>query len=71
MWSPDPQPPVSRQRLAMHAALPRRLPNKQRLEYTKLLLEVLLLVLALPWLLYRLATNPRELIKGIGHHHEH
>jgi hypothetical protein len=35
-----------------------RLPGKSTLEYTKLTIEVLLLLLAVPWIVRELARNP-------------
>jgi len=46
------------------------LPSQARLEYLKTALELLLLVLAMPYLLYRLATNPSSLFRGVGRWHE-
>jgi hypothetical protein len=48
----------------------RRLPSRDQMETVKVALELLLLLLALPWLLYRLVTNPADLVRKIGHHHE-
>jgi hypothetical protein len=38
---------------------PSRLPSKDRVEYCKLVLELLMLLLAVPWILRELARNPR------------
>lgn len=47
----------------------RRLPAKATLEYLKLALELLLLLLALPWLLRELVRHPAALSrKAAGKH---
>lgn len=40
-------------------AVSTRLPSKDNVEYCKLILELLLLLLAVPWILRELVRNPR------------
>jgi hypothetical protein len=56
---------------AVAAARPRRsvrsvMPAKSTLDYTNAAITALVLVLALPWLLRKLATNPAEVISAAG-----
>lgn len=44
-------------------------PSKQALDYHKTLIELLLLVLAIPWLLKQLATHPAQVSKQAAQHH--
>jgi len=41
-------------------------PSKSQLDYTRTLIVVLLLLLAVPWLVMRLLTNPGAVIEGLG-----
>jgi hypothetical protein len=54
---------------AQGAAGPRRGPKLDTLVYLKTLLELALLLLAIPWILLRIAHNPRKAIKDLGEHH--
>jgi hypothetical protein len=45
---------------------PARWPSMSQLTYTKEAITVLLLVLALPWLLTKLATDPGAILSGLG-----
>lgn len=40
------------------------MPNPQKVEQIKNLLELALILLALPWILYRLVTDPRGLMQS-------
>lgn len=51
------------------AARPRLIPTAEQLSYTKNLLEVFVLLLALPYLLHELLTGPRELSERMAGHH--
>lgn len=42
------------------ATIGRLVPSKQRLDHIKVALEVLLLLLAVPWILRELARNPQR-----------
>jgi hypothetical protein len=44
-------------------------PSQGQLDYTKSAVTALLLVLALPWLAYKLVTNPGEVLAGAGRQH--
>lgn len=44
-------------------------PQKSSLEYLKLAIEVLFLVLALPWLLGNVLRRPAQVSKGAAHQH--
>jgi hypothetical protein len=48
---------------------PSRWPSKEQLTYTKELVTVALLLLALPWLLSKLLTDPGALFAGLGKRH--
>lgn len=45
------------------------LPSKQSLDYLKVGLEVLLLLLAVPWLLREFTRNPTALSRKAAEHH--
>lgn len=45
---------------------PPRWPSKDQLTYTKEAITVLLLLLALPWLVTKLLTNPGQVLAGLG-----
>jgi hypothetical protein len=45
---------------------PRRWPTKDQLTYTKEAITVFLLLLALPWLVSKLLTNPSSVLSGVG-----
>ena len=47
----------------------RLMPTAEQLSYTKNLLEVFVLLLALPYLLHELLTGPRELSERMAGHH--
>jgi hypothetical protein len=49
---------------------PLRLPSLPELQYVTTILELFFLLLALPYVLFRLATDPAGLIKGIGRNRE-
>lgn len=42
------------------------LPTKQHLSYTKELITVLLLLIALPWIIRNLLTSPQTLARALG-----
>jgi len=44
-------------------------PAKSTLDYHKVLLELLFLVLALPWLLRQLAKHPGQVSRAAAQHH--
>lgn len=46
---------------------PREWPSMAQLSYTKELITVLLLVLALPWLVKKIATRPGDVFAAAGH----
>jgi hypothetical protein len=45
---------------------PACLPSRSQLEYTRELIVVALLVLALPWLVTNLITDPGRVLTGLG-----
>lgn len=47
-------------------APPAAMPSRAALTYWKEAITVLLLVLALPWLAYKLVTNPGSVLTGAG-----
>lgn len=47
-------------------AVRKRLPAKSTLDYTNAAITAFVLVLALPWLLRKLATNPGDVIAAAG-----
>lgn len=64
-------PPSSLGQSAAEARPPRRFPpagwpNLAQLTYTKEAITVLLLLLALPWLVGRLLSDPGSVLAGIG-----
>jgi hypothetical protein len=44
-------------------------PTKDQLDYTNKAVTALLLVLALPWLAYKLVTRPSEVLSGAARQH--
>lgn len=42
---------------------PSRLPSEAAVTYWKDLITLTLLLISFPWILYRLLTNPRDLLK--------
>lgn len=48
-----------------------RLPSKQTLEYLKIAIELLLLLLAIPWLLRELVRHPAQLSRKAASRHLH
>lgn len=48
------------------AAVRKRMPAKATLDYTNAAITAFVLVLALPWLLRKLATNPADVIAAAG-----
>lgn len=62
--------PIATTAVAAPAAAPRAgWPAKSTLDYHKTLLELLLLVLALPWLLKQLAKHPGQVSREAAQHH--
>jgi hypothetical protein len=53
-YVPDPAPPAA----AKSGGLARIIPSKGTLDHVKVGIEVLLLLLAVPWILRELARNP-------------
>jgi flagellar biogenesis protein FliO len=47
-----------------HGYPPSGWPSKDALDYTQKLVTVLLLLLALPWLVYKLVTDPGRVLAG-------
>lgn len=66
MWEPSPTgaPMASPQGAAGH-----RGPTQAQLTYAKTLLELALLLLAVPWLVMRFLRNPSKTIRDAGEHH--
>jgi hypothetical protein len=69
-WAPQPpdltpSPPAAGRR----GFPPPGWPVKDQLDYTSKAITTLLLVLALPWLAYKLVTNPREVLTGAAQQH--
>lgn len=63
--APDAQSPAAPQR---HWP-PVNWPTQAQLDYTQKLVTVVLLVLALPWIVGKLATRPGDLIAAAGRKH--
>ena len=47
-----------------------RWPSRSQMEYAKVALELLLLLLALPWIVGRLLSDPAGLMRNLGRTHE-
>lgn len=63
----DPAQPATAAIVASYP--PRSWPSKEQLDYTQKAITCLLLILALPWLVYKLLTAPSQLIAGAGRQH--
>jgi hypothetical protein len=53
----------------MPEAAPQKPPLLERLEWVKSLLELILLALALPWVLYRIIRDGPEALRDLGEGH--
>lgn len=63
-WPPRSAPPTAGQRAA-GGWPPHGWPSLGQLTYTKELITVVLLIIALPWLLSRLTRNPGAVLGGV------
>jgi hypothetical protein len=63
-------PETASQQAERAARLPRPgWPEKSDMDYLKTLIELGLLLLALPWLLGHLASRPKQTMRKAGEHH--
>lgn len=70
-WDPaaDAQPAAASHAPAARGYPPTGWPTRDQLDYTKAAITALLLVLALPWLSYKLVTQPSEVLAGAARQH--
>jgi hypothetical protein len=64
-WPPHPDEAP----LRLRQFPPPQWPRQDQLTYAKELVTVLLLLLALPWLVVKLLTDPASVLSGLGRRH--